>query len=100
MHVVAASVEDRESTAKMAEENGLTMPVGYGVTDDQLAAFDPWYGDDHHGHYIQPMEFLVTRGGSIFGAMYATGPIGRMMVDEVLFSVRGRERRRLEEAAD
>jgi len=41
------------------------------------------------------MEFLISRGGNIFGAMYATGPIGRMFVDEVIVSVTGREQRRL-----
>lgn len=96
--VIGASVEDRDSTVKMAEENGLTMPIAYGVTDEQVAGFDPWLADDNHGHYHQPMEFLITRGGSIFGSMYATGPIGRMLVDEVIFSVTGRERRRLEAA--
>ena len=94
--VIAASMEDRESTVKMAEETGLTMQIAYGVTDDQVAGFDPWPGDDHHGHYLQPMEFLITGGGNIFGSMYATGPIGRMLVDEVIASVTGRERRRLE----
>lgn len=95
-HVIAASVEDLESTKEMAENNGLTMPIAYGVTDLDVAGFGAWFGDDHHGHYIQPMEFLVTRGGNVFGAMYATGPIGRMLVGEVLTGIRGRERRRLE----
>jgi peroxiredoxin len=94
--VVAAAVDSLEDTQAMAEHLGLTYPVAYGVTDDQLTEFDPWYADDQHGHYVQPMELLVLRGGTIFGAMYATGPIGRMAVDEVLNSVRGRERRRLE----
>jgi hypothetical protein len=49
-----------------------------------VAGFDPWFGDDHHGHYIQPMEFLLGRGGAVYGAMYATGPIGRMAVDEAI----------------
>ena len=48
---------------------------------------------------MQPMELLVLRGGTLFGTMYATGPIGRMAVDEVLNSARGRERRRLEQQA-
>jgi peroxiredoxin len=93
--VVAATTGDKESTIAMAEEYGLTMPIGYGVTDEMAAEYDPWYGDDHHGHYHQPMEFLISRGGSIFGAMYATGPIGRMFVDEVIVSVTSREQRRL-----
>ena len=95
--VVAASVDPREPVAEMVEALGLTYPVAFGVTDAEVADFDPWFGDDNHGHYVQPMELLVLRGGTVFGAMYASGPVGRMAVDEVLNSVRGRERRRLEQ---
>ena len=98
--VVAASVDSLEDTKAMAEAAGLTFPIAYGVTDAGLEAFAPWFADDQHGHYVQPMELLILRGGIIFGAMYATGPIGRMAVDEVLYSVRGRERRRLEREAE
>ena len=79
----------------MAQENSLTFRIAYGLTDVLLQGFDPWWADDHHGHYPQPMEFMVLRGGTIFGSMYASGPVGRMHVDEVLTSIRGREQRRL-----
>jgi peroxiredoxin len=95
--VLAASSAPREPVQEMVQNLGLTFPVAYGVSDADVAEFDPWYGDDNHGHYIQPMELLVLRGGTIFGAMYATGPVGRMGVDEVLNSVRSRERRRREQ---
>ena len=94
--VVAATVDDCESTKVMAEENGLTFPIGYGVASSQLKEFYSWWTDDHHGHYPQPMEFLVIRGGTIFGSLYASGPIGRMDVNEVLVSIKGRERHRIE----
>jgi len=97
--VVAASVDPIEAVKEMVELLGLTYRVAYGVTDADVAEFDPWFGDDNHGHYIQPMELLVLRGGALFGAMYASGPIGRMSVEEVLNAVRGRERRRLEQQA-
>ena len=95
--VVAASVDPAEAVKEMAESLGLTYRVAYGVTDADVAEFDPWFGNDNHGHYIQPMELLVLRGGVLFGAMYASGPVGRMSVEEVLNAVRGRERRRLEQ---
>ena len=95
--VVAATVDDCESTKAMAEENGLTFPIGYGLAPSQLKEFYSWWADDHHGHYPQPMEFLVIRGGTIFGSLYASGPIGRMDVNEVLVSIKGRERRRIEQ---
>lgn len=97
--VVAASVDPIEPVKEMVEALGLTYRVSYGVTDEDVEEFDPWFADDNHGHYIQPMELLVLRGGTLFGAMYASGPIGRMAVDEVLNSVRGRERRHLERQA-
>ena len=81
----------------MAKEQALSFPIAYGLTLEQLEEYDPWWADDHHGKYPQPMEFLVLRGGTIFGSMYASGPIGRMDVEEVLASIRGRERRRLEQ---
>ena len=93
--VVAATVEDKETAARMAEEEGIEFQVAYGVSEEDVRALNPWWADDHHGRYLQPMEFLVLRHGIVFGSMYATGPIGRMAVDEVLFGVRGRERRRL-----
>ena len=93
--VVAATVDDLGSTEAMAKENSLTFPIAYGLQEVQLEKFDPWWADDQHGHYPQPMEFMVLRGGTIFGSMYASGPVGRMHVDEVLTSIRGRERRRL-----
>ena len=89
--VVAGTVDDRESTEVMAEENRLTFSIAYGLEEGQLQGFDPWWADDQHGRYPQPMEFMALRGGS----MYASGPVGRMDVDEVLTSLRGRERRRL-----
>lgn len=95
--VLAASVDPIEPVIEMVEALGLTYPVAFGVTGEDVVEFDPWFADDHHGHYIQPMELLVLRGGTLFGTMYASGPIGRMAVDEVLNSVRGRERRRLEQ---
>ena len=93
--VVAGAVDDQESTIAMAQENGLTFPIAYGLEEVQLHGFDPWWADDQHGHYPQPMEFLVVHGGTIFGSMYASGPVGRMQVDEVLSTIKNRERRRL-----
>lgn len=95
--VVAAAVDPLEQSREMVESLGLTYPVAYGVTEADVTDFGAWWGDDNHGHYIQPMELLVVRGGTVFGSMYASGPVGRMAVEEVLNAVRSRERRRLEQ---
>lgn len=92
--VVAVTVDDRASTEAMAREYGLTFNIAYGLGSSQLEEFDPWWVDDDHGHYPQPMEFLIIRRGTVVGSMYASGPIGRMDVDQVLMFIEGRERRR------
>src|SRR5581483_1033621 len=96
--VVAASVNSREAVAKMMEENGITaIPMAYGVTDEQVAPFQPLFVDDpERGHYFEPMEFLTTQDGTIFGSIYTSGAVGRMGVDEVLDSLKRREARRAE----
>ncbi len=96
--VIAATTDSCESTVDMVSETGLSFPVAYGVTEDALEAFDPWWTEDHHGRYAEPMEFLVLRGGTVFGSIYASGPVGRMGVEDVLVSIRGREGRRIEES--
>ena len=92
--VIAATSDDMKSTIDMAGEWGLTMPIGYGVTRDQVAGFDAWHGDNEHGKFIQPMEFLISRGGTVYASMYASGPIGRMAVEEAINGVNYRINRR------
>lgn len=60
--VVAATVDDRLSTTEMAQATGLTFPIAYGITAHDVEELDPWWAEDHHGRYIQPMELLVLRG--------------------------------------
>ena len=99
MSVIAGTVEDRETAVRMVEEVGLTFPIAYGITEDQVADLAPlWTEDERHGRYVQPTEFLVAKRRRIaFGTMYASGPIGRMSVDEVLYLLgnlaRSRQRR-------
>ena len=95
--VIGASVDDIEHVKEMADK-GLTFPMAYGVTREESEAFGAWWSDDRGG-YIQPAEFLVGRGGVVLGSMYASGPVGRMRVDEVIRQITNRERRRQEEGA-
>ena len=76
----------------MAEEEGLTFPIAYGVTEESVASLAPWWTEDRlHGRYLQPMEFLVRRG-VVFGSMYASGPIGRMGVRQAMAFIKQREK--------
>lgn len=95
--VIAASVDPLDITQKLVTEKGFTFPFAYGVKEKDVTSLDAWWTMDTHGLYIQPTELLVLRGGGIFGSLYASGPVGRMDVEDVLISIRGRERRWLEQ---
>jgi peroxiredoxin len=95
--VVAASVDSLADTKAFADSAGLTFPVAYGVSAPDIAPFDPWWGDDDHGRYIQPTELVVDRNGAVLASMYGSGSVGRMPVEGVLFMLERREQRRREQ---
>lgn len=78
----------------MVEDLGLSFPVAYGIDETDFKSLGAWWTKDHHGRYMQPTEFLISRGGVVFGSLYASGPIGRMAIDEVLYAITARERTR------
>lgn len=95
--IYAVSCDTLEQATEVVGK-GLTFPVGYGATTDDCDKIGGWWSDDHDG-YIQPAEFLLGRGGVVLGAMYASGPVGRMGADEAVRAITTRERRRMEQEA-
>ncbi len=91
--MVAVSADSLEHAEKMQRESGAKFPIAYGVTQDEVEALGAWWSDDRGG-FVQPTEFLLSRGGVVFGSLYASGPVGRMSADEALYAIRNRERRR------
>ncbi len=92
--IVGASVEPKEVVQEMATKSGVTFPMAYGVSREDADLLGSWWSDDRGG-YIQPTEFLLGRGGTVLGAMYASGPVGRISPDEAVHFIESRERRRL-----
>ena len=95
--IYAVSTDNLEQATEVAGR-GLTFPVGYGATKEDGDKIGAWWSEDHDG-YIQPSEFLLGRGGVVLGAMYASGPVGRMAPEEAVRAITTRERRRLEQEA-
>ena len=83
----------------MIEKSGASFDFAYGVTQAEAETFGAWWSEDRGG-YIQPAEFLISRGGVVLGSMYASGPVGRMGVDEAIRQITNRERRRREDEGD
>ena len=93
LQIAAASAEPQELVQEMASKSGVTFPMAYGVTRADADLLGSWWSDDRGG-YIQPTEFLLGRGGTVLGAMYASGPVGRISRDEAIHFIESRERRR------
>lgn len=94
VYVIGGTIEDRETAAQMAREEGITFPIAYGVTPESIGPLYPlWAEEKGYGHCVEPMEFLV-RKGFVIGSMYASGPVGRMDVDQLIHFIKLRERSR------
>ena len=96
---VLAVSTDNEEQAREVKGRGLTFPVAYGATKADAETIGAWWSDDRGG-FVQPAEFLLGRGGVVLGSMYASGPVGRMAVDEVIHVVEFRENRRRQEEGE
>ena len=93
--IIAVSVDNQEQ-AQEVKGKGLSFPIAYGATKEDGDLIGSWWSEDRGG-YIQPSEFLLGRGGVVLGAMYASGPVGRMGADEAIRQITNRENRRREE---
>ena len=101
MTVYAVSVDTKELAQEVKDNNKLSFPMAYGATKADGDLIGAWWSEDRGG-YIQPAEFLLGRGGTVLGGMYASGPVGRMGADEAIRLITRREniRREEEDAAD
>ena len=96
--ITAVSV-DNQANAQEVKDRGLSFTVAYGATKADGDLIGSWWSEDRGG-YIQPSEFLLGRGGTVLGAMYASGPVGRMGADEAIRLITNRENRRREEEGE
>lgn len=95
--ILAASADTEEQARKVIQTAGLTYPVACCCTKEDAEVIGAWWGQHPpDGGHTQPAEFLLGRGGTVLGSLYASGPIGRMGVDEAIRSITRREGDRLQ----
>jgi peroxiredoxin len=85
--VVALSVDDEETTAKLVEEHGLTFPVGHSADARQLARLTGAFVNDDP-LYVQSTGFVLDPDGRVIVSVYSSGAIGRLVPDDVVGLVR------------
>lgn len=81
--VVALSVDDEVTTAGTIDKYKLSFPVGYGADADQVAALTGAYVNETP-RYLQSTGFLLDPNGHVLNAVYSSGPIGRLVPEDVI----------------
>jgi alkyl hydroperoxide reductase subunit AhpC len=75
---VALSVDDRETTQNLYDGLRLnSLTVLHGADHQDLAERTGAYTDPERG-ILQATGFILSPGGAVAHAVYATGPIGRL----------------------
>jgi peroxiredoxin len=81
--VVALSVDDEATTVGTIEKFKLSFPVGHSANADKVAAITGAYTNESP-RYLQTTGFLLAPDGTILNAAYSSGPIGRLVAEDVI----------------
>lgn len=81
--VVAGSTDPRDKAAQTVAEHILTFPVGYGLPLTETAATLGAFYDSKRGIF-QSTGFVVKPDRTIAVVQYSSGPIGRLVWQDVL----------------
>jgi peroxiredoxin len=81
--VVALSVDDEATTAGTIDKYKLSFPVGHSADADQVAALTGAHVNETPC-YLQSTGFLLGPNGHVLNAVYSSGPIGRLVPEDVI----------------
>jgi peroxiredoxin len=87
VRVAVLSVDDKETTAALAEKHNLTFPVGYGADAEAVAALTGAFVNPDPV-YLQSTGFVLDPAGNVIVSVYSSGAIGRLVPDDVVGLVR------------
>ncbi len=81
--MVAASTDPLEKAQETAREHSLTFPIGYGLPMRETAATLGAFYEERR-NILQATGFLLKPNRTIAVAQYSSGPIGRLVWQDVL----------------
>ncbi|GLY75371.1 peroxiredoxin family protein [Actinoallomurus iriomotensis] len=85
--VVALTVEDEATTRALADEHGLTFPLGHSADADEIAeATGAFVNQDPK--YLQSTGFVLDGDGKVIVSVYSSGAIGRLVPEDVTGLIR------------
>ena len=81
--VLAASTDPLEKAKETASELSLTLPVGYGLPVKETAAALGAFYEERRG-VLHATGFVIKPDRTIAVAQYSSGPIGRLVWQDIL----------------
>ena len=81
--VVALSVDDEVTAKGTIEKFKLSFPVGHSADADKVASITGAYTNESP-RYVQSTGFLLAPDGKILNAVYSSGPLGRLVAEDVI----------------
>lgn len=85
--VVGLSTDDEEHAAGTVEKLALGFPCGYGLPVEATAKTLTAFYETRRG-ILHATGFVVRPDATVNVAAYSSGPIGRLVVEDVLAAVR------------
>ena len=79
-------MDNLENAQKMVERNKLTFPVAYGMDAKKFAGMTGAFYDEKK-LFLHATGFIIKPDGTIEGAVYSTGPIGRLVAADTLLLI-------------
>ena len=79
----AASTDPQDKAAETVAELGLSLPTGYGLPVKETAATLGAFFEERRG-FLHATGFVIKPDRTIAVAQYSTGPIGRLVWQDVL----------------
>jgi peroxiredoxin len=83
IRVVAASTDPLDKAMETAREHALGFPVGYALALRETAATLGAFYDEKRG-FLHATGFVVRSDRTIAVSQYSSGPIGRLVWQDVL----------------
>jgi peroxiredoxin len=84
--IVALSVDDDATTVGTIEKFKLSFPVGHSANAEKVASITGAYTNDSP-RYLQATGFLLAPDGKILNVVYSSGPMGRLVAEDVIAMV-------------
>ena len=81
--LVAASVDSEEDTRELIDSLGITFSMGYGLDYLEFAAKTGAFYEIRR-EIIHATGFILRQDGTVATSGFASGPIGRLWVDDCL----------------